>query len=155
MEAKQKALGKASGVATPEVRLSREEKGKMPTCSNNAVSCEDTRATVPPPNSRSVAPRASLVLTSEATVPRCTRGIHTCEAQVKAPQRAPPSGSSSAKLALCGGVKGSSLSVDNVTYAASALKGTPKVPSREARTQALLCANPLCGDKRSRTSSYA
>ena len=48
---KQKALGKASGVATPEVRLLREEKGKMPACSNNAASREDTKATVPSPNS--------------------------------------------------------------------------------------------------------
>ena len=46
---KQKALGKASGVAAPEVRLSREEKGKMPACSNNAASREVIMATVPSP----------------------------------------------------------------------------------------------------------
>ena len=34
---KQKALGKASGVATPEVRLSREEKGNMPACCNAPI----------------------------------------------------------------------------------------------------------------------
>ena len=63
---------------------------------------------------------------SEATVPRRTRDIHSREAQVKAPQRAPPSGSSSAKFALCGGVKGSSLSIDNVAYAASVPKALPR-----------------------------
>jgi len=73
----------------------------------------------------------------------------------KAPQRAPLPGSSSAKLAPRSGAKGLSLSVDSVAYAASTSKGTPKVLSREARAEALFCANPLCGDKRSRTSSYA
>ena len=48
-----------------------------------------------------------------------------------------------------------SLSADSVAYAASAPKGVSKVLSREARTEALFSANPLCGDKRSRTSSYA
>ena len=40
-----------------------------------------------------------------------------------------------------------SLSADSVAYAASAPKGVSKVLSREDRTEALLCANPLCGDK--------
>ena len=115
---KQKALGKTSGVATPEVRLSREEKGKMPACSNNAASREDTRATVPSPNSRSVAPRASLVLMSEATVTHRTRGVHSHEAQVKAQQRA--------SFALRSRIKGLSLSADSVAYAASAPKGVFK-----------------------------
>ena len=73
----------------------------------------------------------------------------------KAPQRAPPSGSSSAKLLPCGGAKGLSLSTDSVAYAASAPKGVSKVLSRAARAEAPCSANPLCGDKRSRTSSYA
>jgi len=73
----------------------------------------------------------------------------------KAPQRASFSSSSSAKLTLRSGAKGLSLSVDSVAYVASTSKGTPKVFSREARAEALFCANPLCGDKRGRTSSYA
>ena len=72
----------------------------------------------------------------------------------KAPQRASLPSSSSAKLALCNGAKGSSLNIDSIAYATSAPKDTPKVLSREARAEALFCANPLCGDKRSRTSSY-
>ena len=210
---KQKALGKASGVATPEVRLSREEKGKMPACSDNAAGREVTRATIPSPNSRSVAPRASLVLTSEATVPQRTRGVHSREAQVKvqqrasfalrsgvkglslsadsvayaastpkgvskafsrevrtealskanrlrsstadkAPQRAPPSGSSSAKLMSCGRAKGLSPSVDRGAYATSAPKCIPKVLSHEARAKALSSANYLCGGEKNRTSFY-
>ena len=39
---KQKALNEASGVTTPQVRLSCEEKGKMPAYSNNAASREVT-----------------------------------------------------------------------------------------------------------------
>ena len=87
-------------------------------------------------------PRAGLVLMSEATVPQRTRRVHDRKAEAKvsskanclrssiagkAPQRAPLSGPSSAKLA----------------------------PVGEARTEALFSANPSCGDKRSRTSSYA
>ena len=115
----------------------------MPACSNNAANREDTRATVPSPNSRSVAPRACLVLTSEATVPQRTRGVHSREAQVKAPQRAPPSGSSSAKLMPWGGAKGLSLSADSVAYAALAPKGFSKAFSREVRAEALSKANPF------------
>ena len=39
---KLKALSKASGVATPQVRLSHEEKGKMPACFVETVSREVT-----------------------------------------------------------------------------------------------------------------
>jgi len=219
---KQKDLNKASGVATPQVRLSWEEKGKTPACSNKAASREVITTTIPSPDSRAVATRASLVLMSEATVPQGTHHVHSREAGTKAPQcasfpsssstklalrsgakglslsadsvayaasvpkgiskasscelkakalskanrlrtsiadkapqRASLPSSSSAKLTLCSGAKGSSLNVDSVAYAASTSKGTPKVLSREARAEALFCANPLCGDKRSRTLSYA
>jgi len=73
----------------------------------------------------------------------------------EAPQCAPLPSSSSAKLAPRSRVKGLSLSVDSVAYAASTSKGTPKVLRREARAETLFCANPLYGDKRSKTSSYA
>ena len=78
---------------------------------------------------------------SKAIVPQRTHWVHDSEARAKilskanplrssiagkAPQRAPLSGSSSAKLALGG----------------------------EGRTEALFSANPFCRDKRSRTLSY-
>ena len=44
---KQRSLAEASGVATPKLRLSREEKGKMPVCSNNAADHEVTTAIIP------------------------------------------------------------------------------------------------------------
>ena len=116
---KQKALSKASGVTTPEVHLSIEEKGKMPACSNNAASREVTTATIPSPNSRATT-RANLVLTSEATVLQRTRDVHSREAGTKAPQCASFPSSSSTKLALCSGAKGLSLSAESVAYAASA-----------------------------------
>ena len=47
----------------------------------------------------------------------------------KAPQRAPLPSLSDAKLALCSGAKGLSLSVDSGAYAASAPKDVPKVLS--------------------------
>jgi len=47
------------------------------------------------------------------------------------------------------------LSVDSVAYAASAPKGVSKALNREARAEALFSANPLYGDKKSRTSFYA
>ena len=121
----------------PKPCLSREEKGKMPVCSNYKV----TTAIIPSPNSRAAMPCASTVLMSGATVPQHTYCVHGREARTrvlskanclrssiagKAPQRAPLSSSSSAKPALCG----------------------------EARTEALFSANPICRDKRSRTSSY-
>ena len=80
-------------------------------------------------------PRTGLILMSEATVPQRTREVHSREARTmalskanrlrsstadKAPQCAPPSGSSSAKLMPCGGAKGLSLGADSVAYAASA-----------------------------------
>ena len=83
---KQKALYKASGIATPQVRLSC--KGKMSACSNKAASRKVTTATILSPNSRAVTPRASLVLISEATVPQGTHDVHSREAGTKAPQRA-------------------------------------------------------------------
>ena len=112
---KQKYLAEASGVATPKPRLSREEKGKMPVCSNNAASREVTTAIIPSPSSTATTPCARLVLMSEATVPQRTRRVYNREARAKvpskanclrssiagkAPQRAPPSSSSSAKLCL-------------------------------------------------------
>ena len=109
---KQSALYKASGVAAPQVCLSREEKGKMPACSNNAAIREVTMATVPSPNSRAVTPRASLVLMSEATVPQRTRDVHSREAGTKAPQRVSFPSSSTIKLAPRSGAKGLSLSAD-------------------------------------------
>jgi len=84
-------------------------------------------------------PYASLVFTSEATVPQRTHWVHGREARAKvlskanplrsdiagkAPQRAPLSSSSSAKLA----------------------------PVGEARTEVLFSANPFCKDNR--TLSY-
>jgi len=69
---KQKFLTKASGVATPKSRLSHEEKGKMPICSNNAADHEVKTAITPSPNSKAAMPCASLVFTSEATVPQRT-----------------------------------------------------------------------------------
>ena len=62
---KQKALYKASGVATPQDRLSREDKGKMPACFVETISSE-ARTTISP-NAGAVTPCASLVLMSEAT----------------------------------------------------------------------------------------
>ena len=73
---KQKALYEASIVAVPQVHLSREEKGKMPTCFVKIVSREVT-TTMSSPNSGVVTPRASLVLMSEATVPQGTHDIRS------------------------------------------------------------------------------
>ena len=61
---------------------------------------------------------------------------------------------SSIKFALCSGAEGSSLGADSGAYAASAPKGAPKVPNREARTRALSSANHLCGDEKNEASSY-
>ena len=103
---KQKALYEASGVATSHARLS--QKGKMPACFVKTVSREVT-AIMPSPNSGAIAPCASLVLMSEATVPQGTHDIHSHEAGTKAPQRASFPGSSSTKLALHSEAKGLSL----------------------------------------------
>ena len=109
----------------------------MPVCSNHKV----TTAIIPSSNLRAAMPRAGPVLMSEATLPQRTRRAHDREAEAKvlskanclrssiagkAPQRAPLSSASSTKLSLYG----------------------------EARTKALFSANPICRDKRSRTSSY-
>ena len=107
---------------------------------------------------------------SEATILRGTHDVHSREFRAKAlskanhlrdniadkaPQRASVPSSSSAKLALRSGAKGLSLSVDSGAYAALAPKDIPKVLSREARAEAPFSANPLCGDKKNRTSSHA
>ena len=125
------------------MRLSREEKGKMPACSNKAASREVTTATIPSPNSRAVTPLASLVLMSEAAVPQGTHHAHSREAGTKAPQSASFPNSSSTKPALRSGAKGLSLSADSVAYAASAPKGVSKAFSCEFRAKALSKANRL------------
>jgi len=109
---KQKSLGKASGVAAPEPRLSCEEKGKMHVCSDNTASREVTMAIILSPNSKAATPCAGIVL-----VPQRTREALSPKARIKvlskanrlrssivdkAPQRAPLSSSASAKFALCG-----------------------------------------------------
>ena len=124
------------------MRLSREEKGKMPAYSNNAASREVTMATVPSPSSRAT-PRASLVLVSESTEPQGTHDVHSREAGTKAPQRASFPSSSRTKLALRSGAKGLSLSADSGAYAASAPKGVSKAFSREFRAKVLSKANHL------------
>jgi len=138
---KQKSLAEASGVATPKPRLSREEKGKMPVCSNNAADYEVTTAIIPSPNSRAAMPCATLVHKSKATVSQHTHWAYDREGRAKvlskvnplrsditgeAPQRAPLSSSSNTKLA----------------------------PVGEARAEALPSANPSCRDKRSKTLPY-
>ena len=95
---KQKALYEASGVATPQVRPSRKEKGKTPACFDETITREVTTTMMPSPNSGAVTPRASLVPMSEATVSQGTHAVHNREVGTKAPQRA--------KLALCSEAKG-------------------------------------------------
>ena len=53
--------------ATPQVRLSREDKGKMPAWFVETISHEAKTATIPSPNLGAVTPRSNLVLMSEAT----------------------------------------------------------------------------------------
>jgi len=122
---KQKALYEALGVATPQVLLSCEDEGKIPS-----------------PNSGAVARRANLILMSEVTdgmadtkpVPQGTRGVPGRQTGTKA---------SSSANHLRSRAKGSSLSVDSGAFAVSASKGIPKVFSREARAKALSSANHL------------
>ena len=159
---KQKAPCEASGVATPQVHLSREDKGKMPACFDETVSREVSTATMPSPNSEAVTPRANLILISEATdgvartAPRGTHEVPDSQARApsganllrnkeanRTPQRALPPSSSNVKLALRSIAKGSSLSVDSGAYAASAPKDISKVLSREVRAKALSSANLL------------
>ena len=75
---KQKALYEVSGVVTPQVRLSHEEKGKMSACFVETVSREVTTTTMLSPNSGAVTPRVSLVLMSEAT-----NGVPTTDLKVR------------------------------------------------------------------------
>jgi len=80
---KQNAPCEASGVATPQARLSREDKGKMPACFAEANSRKARTATMPSANSEAVTLRANLVLTSKvadgmistALVPQGTREV--------------------------------------------------------------------------------
>jgi len=139
---KQKSPAETSGVTMPKPRLSHEEKGKMPFCSNNAANHKVKTAIIPSLNSRVAMPCASLVFTSEATVPQHTHWVHGREARAKvlskanplrigiagkAPQCAPLPSSSSSKHASAG----------------------------EVRTKALFSANLFCRDKRNDASSYA
>ena len=98
-------------------------------------------ATIPSPNS-STTTRTSLALMSEATVPQRMHDVRSNIAD-KAPQRASFPSSSSAKLALCGGAKGLSLSADSIAYAASAPEGVSKAFSCELKAKALSKANRL------------
>ena len=90
---KQKSPYEASGVATPQVRLSREDKGKTPACFVDTISRKATTVTIPSPNSGVATPRANLVLMSEFTddmantmpVPQGTHGVRSREVGTKAP----------------------------------------------------------------------
>ena len=120
---KQKVLYKASGVATPQDSLSREDKGKRAAYFTEAISREARTATMPSPNSGAVTPRTNLIFPSEVAdnmanttpVPQGTRGVPSHQTGTKAPssanllrskeakkapQRASLSSSSSTKLAL-------------------------------------------------------
>ena len=96
---KQKAPCETSSEATPQLHLSREDKGKMPVRFGSfaeAISREARAATLPSPNPGAVTPCANLVLTSEATdgmentapVPQGTRGVPSRQAGTKAPSGA-------------------------------------------------------------------
>jgi len=56
---KQKAPCEASGAATPQTHLSREDKDQMSACFAEAISREARTATMPSPNSGAVTPRAT------------------------------------------------------------------------------------------------
>ena len=134
---KQKALYEASGIATPQVHLSREEKGKIPACFVETLSHEVTTTIMSSPNSGAATPRVSLVLMSEATdtVSQGTHDVRIHEVRTKAPQ--------GSKLALCSEAKGLPLSADSGAYAASAPKGIFKAFSHKFRAKALSRANHL------------
>ena len=138
---KQKSLAEASGVATPKPRLSREGKGKMPVCSNNAASREVTTVIISSPNSRAATPGGYLVLTSEATVRQRTSRVHGREAKAKVLSKAKPLRSSIADKAPQHAPLSSSSS-------------TKVAPGGEARTEVLFSANSFRGDKKNRTLSY-
>ena len=178
---KQKAPCEASGTVTPQLRLSREEKGKMLVRFGSfaeAISREARLATLPSPNLGAVTLCVNLVLPSEvsdgmansAPVSQSASEVLSTKAGPaalssakhlrnkaanKAPQCASLSKSLSVKSALRSEAKGSSLGADSSAYVASAPKGTTKVLSREVRTKALSNANHFCGDEKNRTSSYA
>jgi len=160
----------------PQVRLPREDKGKMPACFVETIGREARTATIHSPNTGAMTPHANLVLPSEVTesmaatapVPQSARGVPSRQAEAKAPrnanhlrsklankapQRASLPDSSRVKFALRGGAKGLSLGADSGAYAALAPKGDPEVLSREARTKALSSTNHLCGDERNNAST--
>ena len=62
---------------------------------------------------------------------------------------------SSAKSAPLSEVKGVSLSADGIAYAASTLKGTNKIPSREAESKALCSANYLHRNAKNKAPIHA
>ena len=62
---KQKAPCKASGAATPQTCLSREDKDKMSACFAETISRKARAETLHSLNPGAVTPRANLVLTSE------------------------------------------------------------------------------------------
>ena len=86
-------------------------------------------------------PCASLVFTSEATVPQHTHWVHGREAKAKVLSKANPFRSGIAgKAPQCAPL--------------SSLSSTKLAPIGKARTEVLFSANPFCRDKRSGTSSY-
>jgi len=93
---KQKALYEALGAATPQDRLSREDKDKISACFVETISREAKTPTTPSPNSGTITPRANLILMSEATdgvsntapVPQDTSGVPSRKARTKAPSGA-------------------------------------------------------------------
>ena len=137
---KQKSSTEALGVVMPRLRLSREEKGKMPICPDNAASHKVTTAIIPSSESRAAKPSVSLAFTSKAIVPQRIHWVRGREAKTavlsevdplrsriagKAPQRAPLPNSSSTKLA----------------------------PVGEASAKVLFSTNPFCRDKKNGASS--
>ena len=138
---KQKSLGKASGVATPKPRPSREEKGKMHVCSNNAASREVTAVIIPSPNSRAAMPCAGLDLMSEATVPQRTHRVYDREARAKVLSKA-----NRLRSSIAGNAPQRAL--------LSRSSDTKLTPVGETRAEVLFSANPFCRDKRNGTSSY-
>jgi len=178
---KQKNPCEASGEVPFQLRLSREDKGKLPRQFGSIVEPINRKArsvSLPSHNPGEGTPCANLVLTSEVTdgianaAPVLSRKTRTealssashlrYKAENKAPLRAKSevimtslSKSSSAKSALRSEVKGSSLDADSGAYAASAPKGATRVLSREAGTKALCSANYLCGNAKDEASSRA
>ena len=73
---KQKSPTEVSGVVTPKLRLSSEEKGKMPIYPNDAANHEVPTAIIPSLKSKAAKPSDSLAFTREATIPKHTHWIH-------------------------------------------------------------------------------